>query len=819
MSPGPRKAKTFELPPGKLRWRCPPSSFDFRTTADIAECPIDIIGQPRAIEALDLGLRVRAEGYNIFISGHVGCGRSTIVRRMLAQVERGESPPSDLVFVHNFEDPDRPRRLEFGAGGGCRFRDALQQTMEGLRDDVPQLFESEPYSKQRNSLREQIAASQKGRLKEFETRVEKDGFTLVQVQMGPAVAPRLLPVVTGNPTEMDQLEELVEQGQFKKQEFERLKKRLTELRTELESVAKDLRNMERELHRRLAEVDRELARPLLVEALAELRAAFDVPGLEPYLDGMVADLLDHLDEFRESPDRVAGQTNGEARDTDELLKRAKYRVNVVVDNSRTQGRPIIWETAPSYRNLFGTIEAVRTASGDWATDHTRIKSGSLLRANGGFVVLDAMDLLAEPGVWIALKRSLRNSNVEIQVFDPLHIIVGVALKPEPAPIDVKVLVIGTPHIYSLLHGLDEDFKKIFKVKAEFATHTPLRDEELRNFACFVHKKIHDDELLPFHRSAVAAVVEHAVRLAGDRNKLTTRFTEIADVIRESGFWARRVEARSVKAEHVDAALEKRAYRVNLIEELLRDQIAEGSILMELEGERVGQVNGLAVLDAGDHVFAQPARITATTAMGEGGIIDIDREAEMSGAVHTKGVLILTGFLRSRFAQKRPLTLTASVAFEQSYGPIDGDSASSTELYALLSSLANVPLRQGIAVTGSVNQLGEVQPIGGVNEKIEGFFDLCRIEGLTGDQGVMIPTRNLGQLMLRKDLVEAVKDGRFHVWAVSTIEDGLEVLSGALAGEPDSQGSYPPDSIFGRVDAELQRMAEEGRRFSSESRRQ
>jgi Lon-like ATP-dependent protease len=515
--------------------------------------------------------------------------------------------------------------------------------------------------------------------------------------------------------------------------------------------------------------------------------------------------LPHFREAAESPAGGAGEQNPAGSEPELDLKR--YAVNVVVDNSNTKGRPIIWETTPSYRNLFGTVERVRTRTGEWESDHTRIHAGSLLKANGGFLVLDAMDVLTEPGVWAALKRTLRTKKVEIQTFDPLYMFSATSLKPEPAPIDVKVLMIGTRHIYRLLYRLDEDFKKIFKVKAEFTVETDLSDDEVWNFACFVHKKVTDDGLPHFHRAAVAAVAEHGVRLAENRSKLTTRFADIADVIREAGYWAASENAKFVKVDHVDQALQHRIYRVNMVEEMLRERIEEGQVLIDLEGSKVGQINGLAVLNLGDHAFAQPSRITATTAVGRAGIIDIDREARMSGSIHTKGVLILAGFLRERFAQNKPLALTASLVFEQNYGGVDGDSASSTELYALLSSLSGVPLRQHISVTGSVNQKGEIQPIGGANEKIEGFYDLCKVKGLTGEQGVMVPSRNLNNIMLRKDVVAAVRKNEFHIYAVSTIEEGLEVLTGMKAGARGKDGAYPADSIYGRVDARLNELAE------------
>jgi len=797
------------LTPEQLRWRCDPASFEFETTEEIGDCPINIIGQDRAQEALELGLALRSDGYNIFVTGDVGSGRATTVRRKLAELERSESPADDMCYVHNFVDPDQPRILVFPAGRGCAFHHAMAELADSMGEDLPKLFDSDLYRKQRTEVIELAGQEQKTRLKEFEARVQQQGFALVQVQLGPLVRPTLVPVVAGNPVEMDQLERLVEDGKFRREEFESFENKRSELGGELERLGKQMRNLEREVRRKLAELDRRLARPLVEDSVAEIRGQFEAGGLEPYLDQVTEDMLDNLPEFRGSDE---GATPEEADSAPAGAAATRYAVNVVVDNSANEGRPIVWQTAPSYRNLFGTIEKGRTSAGEWETDHTRIKAGSLLRANGGFLVLDAMDVLTEPGVWPALKRTLRTRRVEVQLFDPLQLLSAISLKPEPVPVDVKVLMIGTRQIYRLLHALDEDFQKIFKVKAELAIHTARSDEELHNYACFVHKKVRDDGLLPFHRDAVAAVVEEGVRLAGHHDRLTTRFNRIADLVREAGYWARRDEAEHVQAEHVDRALERGINRVNLIEEMLRERIAEGTVLLDLAGAKVGQVNGLAVLDAGDHQFGQPSRITATTAMGRAGIIDLDREAEMSGSTHTKGVLILSGFLRSRFAQDKPLAMTGSLCFEQNYGGVDGDSASSAELYALLSSLSEVPIRQGIAVTGSVNQKGEVQPIGGVNRKIEGFFDLCRMTGLTGDQGVMIPARNRPQLMLRKDVVAAVREGRFGIWAVQTIEQGLEVLTGVPAGKRGDDGSYDSGSVFALADARLAQLAEQVIRF-------
>lgn len=803
----------WELRPADLRWRCDPAKFQFETTADLVGSPINVIGQDRAREALLLGLNVRAMGYNIFTTGEVGGGRSTTVRRMLAETDLGEDPPQDLVFVHDFHNPDQPHKLSFSAGRGSEFHTAMEELIEGLLRDLPKIFDSELYQRQRTAIIDTASQEQKKAFRDFEQRLGGEGFAMVQVQIGPLTRPSIVPVHEGKPVDIDELTVLVEQGKYAQEELDAIRSRLSELRGELEVLGKKVRRMDRDLRRHLAGMDRQFATPLLEEVVGDLRDAFQEPGVKGYLAQVSEALLDSLDELRHGAEEQQPDPDGDVA----VVHDTRFDVNMVVDNSKTEGRPVIWESAPNYRNLFGTIEKFRTSDGEWITDHTRIRAGSLLRANGGFLVLDALDVLVEPGVWAAVKRTLRTCKVEIQSFDPLNMMAGNALKPEPVPIDVKVIMIGTRQIYRFLHGNDEDFTKVFKIKAELALTIPRRDQELNNYAAFIHKKTKDEALPPFSRDAVAAVIEHGVRLTENRGKLTTRFAEIADLTRESAFWARQRGHELVHGEDVDLAIDRKVQRVNLIEETLRERIGEGMLLIAIDGEAVGQVNGLAILDSGDHAFCLPSRITATVAMGRAGVIDLDREAEMSGNLHTKGVLILTGFLRERFAQNKPLALTATVCFEQSYGGVDGDSASSTELYALLSNLADIPILQGIAVTGSVNQRGEVQPIGGVNEKIEGYYDVCRMLGMTGEQGVLIPRRNLLNLMLRKDVVEAVDRGEFHVWAVDTIEQGLGVLTGVHAGKADENGVYPEGTIFARADAALARLAEQVNAFGAADR--
>ncbi|MFB0506501.1 MAG: Lon protease family protein, partial [Thermodesulfobacteriota bacterium] len=486
----------------------------------------------------------------------------------------------------------------------------------------------------------------------------------------------------------------------------------------------------------------------------------------------------------------------------------------LVDNSDTKGAPIIVETAPNYRNLFGTMERIVDRSGMWRTDFSRIKAGSFLRANGGYLIIDALDALIEPAVWQTLKRTLKNGVVEMQTYDPFYVFATSALKPEPIQIDVKVIMVGDAMMYHLLYNYDEDFKKIFKVKADFDTVMDKNEEAISQYASLIHKICKEENLNAFDRSGVAAVVEYGVRLAGRQKKLTTRFHLLADVLREASYWAVKEGSQYVKDAHVERAIQKRVRRVNLVEDKIQEMIDDGMIMIDSDGAEVGQVNGLSVYNLGDYAFGKPSRITAQVAMGKAGIINIERESELSGPTHNKGVLILAGYLRGKYAQDKPLTMSASICFEQSYGGVDGDSASSTEVYSLLSSLSGIPLRQDIAVTGSVNQKGEIQPIGGVNEKIEGFFDVCKAKGLTGRQGVMIPHQNVDDLMLRKDVVKAVEEGTFHIYPVKTIDQGIEVLTGTEAGERGEDGSFKEGTVNFLIDKRLKELAARIKEFEA-----
>ncbi|MEO0051611.1 MAG: AAA family ATPase [candidate division WOR-3 bacterium] len=796
----------LELKPKDLRWCCPDDYLRFRTTEDL-KISREIVGQERALAALSLGLEIEASGYNIFVTGPAGSGRTSTVQRLL-ETARPVKTLTDKCFVNNFQNPDEPHLLLLPAGEGRQLRQEMDELVAYLVKNIPRQFEGEAYQNSRQEIIDRFKEQGAARVRDFEKKVASEGFALVQTP--PVGRPELAPIVDKQPVSVDVLDRLVEEGKLTPERANELKNRHRELTAELMAIFKELREYERQAREHLAELDKQMVSPLLEERLAEIREHHQDPKVSGYLDEVRTAVLADIDLFRQrSGEAEAGPPAG----IDPYLK---YRVNVLVDNSEQKTAPVVFETNPSYRNLFGSIERIWDRSGQWRTDFTHIKAGSLVRADGGFLVVNALDLLLEPGVWPNLKRTLRNRQLEISAYDPFVSLFGTtALKPEPIPLDLKVIMIGEPWVYNLLAAYDEEFGKVFKVRADFDWEMDLNRSSAAEYSQVIRALCEKENLRPFDRSAVARMIEYGARLAGRRDKVTTRFNIIADVLKEANYWAGKAQSRVVKAEHVRTAIEKRRERVRLIEEKLQESIRKGLLFIDVRGKVQGQVNGLAVYDLIEHSFAIPVRITAKVGVGTAGIISVEREAELSGPIHDKGLYIITGYLRNKYAADMPLVLSASITFEQSYGGIDGDSASSTELYALLSELAGLPLRQDLAVTGSVNQKGEIQPIGGVNEKIEGFFDICRQKGLTGSQGVLIPKANLGDLMLREDVVEAVSQGRFHIYAIETIDQGIELLTGVPAGSPGHNGDYPPDTVNGRVKARLRELAELFRRFRAE----
>jgi ATP-dependent Lon protease len=788
-----------EVPAEKLRWFCRPEDLGITTMENIKPAK-EIIGQDRALRALHVGLEMKQHGYNIFVTGLSGTGRTTAIKRLLHEVKSRPCELTDKCYVHNFRDPDAPMLITLPAGGGCSLEKDMGAFVSELQKGIPAAFESRRYQEQRKSLLEHFQNRQRSVLKDFEKRVKEKGFEVVQVQTGPGTRPEIAPVVDGNPASIEQLHSKMDAGEMTQQELNALTEQQSELEGQMDLVMREMRNIERKAKKSVDDLNHKFIVPLVEELLEEIKTKYNTTLVNEYLAEVKEDIIENFQRFNPKEDQQTPVFGLQLHKEDDTF--TEYKVNVIVDNSDVEGMPVISETNPRYKNLFGTIEREIDRQGMFRTDFTHIKSGSLVRADGGYLVINALDALVEPGVWTTLKRVLRNGEIEIQPLESGLFGGSSALKPEPIDLNVKVIMIGDAYIYRVLYGLDDDFKNIFKIRADFDTEMPNEKMSISSYVSFIKSLCDEEKLMTFDTSGVSEVVEYGIRLAGRQNKLSTRFSLLADVIRESNYWAIKDKAKHVESKHVRKAIDERIERVKLVEEKIQEMIEEGSIMIDVDGAVVGQVNGLSVYDVGEYAFGKPSRITAKTAMGKAGIINIEREADMSGPTHNKGMLILGGYLRGKYAQNKPLVLSASIAFEQSYSGVDGDSASSTEVYALLSSLAEVPLRQDLAVTGSINQHGEIQPIGGVTQKIEGFYDVCKAHGLTGKQGVLIPPQNVKDLMLRHDVVEAVRRKQFHIYTVKTIDEGIELLTGKPTGKRSSNGKFTAGSINALIDAKL-----------------
>jgi len=769
-----------------------------------AEPAREIIGQDRAIQALRVGLEMKQHGYNIFVTGGSGTGRTTTIRRLLREFESRQCTLTDKCYVHNFHDPDTPTLVTLPAGQGASLKKEMESLVQELLKAIPGIFDSRRYQEQRKSMLEHFQSRQRTVLKDFERRVKEKGFEVVQVQAGPGMRPEIAAVVDGNPATLEQLQAKVDAGEITEENMKAILAQQSDLESQMELVMREMRNIERKAKKSVDDLNQKVVVPVVEELLEEIKEKYSDGGLRSYLDQVQRDVADNFQRFNvkdEQQPQILGVSV--QKEEDSYLE---YLVNVIVDNSAVTGMPVIIETNPKYKSLFGTIERDVDRNGVFKTDFTSIKAGSLVRADGGFLVVNAPDALVEPGVWTTLKRVLRNAQIEIQ--SPESGVFGgtSALKPEPILLNVKVIMVGDAYIYRMLYDQDDDFKKIFKIRADFDTVMTNEAKSVDSYVSFINTLCGEEKLPPFDASGVCELVEHGVKLAGRQSKLSTRFSVLADVIRESVYWAGKESASLVGGAHVRKAIDERINRFKLVEEKIQEMIVEGSILIATDGAVVGQVNGLSVYDFGEYSFGKPTRITVKTAMGKSGIINIEREADLSGPTHNKGVLILGGYLRAKYAGNKPLVVSASIAFEQSYSGVDGDSASSAEVYALLSSLSDVPLRQDLAVTGSINQHGEVQPIGGVNEKIEGFFDVCQARGFTGTQGVMIPHQNVADLMLRHDVVEAVEKGSFHVFSIRNVDEGMELLSGKKSGKRLRNGKFEAGSVNALVDATLVKYA-------------
>jgi predicted ATP-dependent protease len=798
-----------ELSKEKLLEEINPDSIPFETT-DSCKKSKEIIGQKRALKSIQTGLDIKGRGYNIFITGMVGTGRTTTIKKFLDKIEKTKETPNDILYVYNFKSPDEPTLIMLPAGKGKHFRNDMNNLINVLKRDIPELFKSKFYTEKRNSIVENQQKKQKKILKQFEDEVSKEGFTVIQVQIGTFVKPDLVPVIDKKPISFDKLAQLVNENKFPKKKFNELKVKYESLTDKLEKVFNELREIEEQTHEMLKKWDEKSIIPVISEMVSKVRNKYDSEKIEKYLNNVEEDLTKDIDLFK----------NQKTQQKEKLPINpfVKYRVNLLVDNAEREGAPIIMEKNPNYVNLFGSIESSMNRFGLLETDFTKIRAGSLLKANGGYIVISALEALLEPGVWSALKRTLKHQTLEIQNYPSLLFFSTKGPKPEPIEINVKVIFIGDSYIYDLLYYQDVDFKKIFKIKAEFDSETPLTNKTIREYSNFAKKIIDEDNLKPMDKYGIAALIEQCIRMSGRQKKVSTRFHHVSDIIIEANYWAKKSRAKIISRKHIEKAVQERFERVSLIEGKIQEMIDEGTLMIDTSGSKIGQVNGLSVYRLGHFYFGKPTRITATTAVGRAGVINIEREADLSGRTHNKGVLILAGYLRNKYAKNKPFALSASLAFEQSYSGVDGDSASSTEVYALLSSLSGLALRQDIAVTGSLNQRGEIQPIGAVNEKIEGFYDVCKSKRLTGKQGVIIPKENIKNLMLRRDIIEAVGKGKFHIYPVKTIDDGIEILTGIKAGKQKKDGSFEKDSVNYLVDRELERLAESWEKFSAPNKK-
>ena len=786
------------LEAGHLYKWCDPESLPFETTEELEELDGGL-GQPRAIEAVRFGIGIERPGYNIFALGPPGTGKYPLVRNFLTRRAESEPAPSDWVYVHDFERPNRPRALRLPPGIGMRLQQDMEQLIEELRPALSGALEGEEYQARRRAIEEELRERTNKAFTELRRRAQERGLALIQTPMGWVFSP-LRDGQVLSPEEMRQLPE---------EEQRRLEEETAQLQRELQEVLSQMPRWQRETQHRLRELNQEATNFAVGALIEELKEKYaDFAEVVEYLEAVRRDIVHNAQEFLSPDGGPPAPVRGEQAPP---TPTRRYRVNVLVDHGSSKQAPVTYEDNPTYQNVLGRVEYA-AQMGALVTDFNLIQPGALHRANGGYLILDARKVLAQPFAWEGLKRALRSRELRIESPGQMAgLIQTISLEPEPIPLDVKVVLLGDRLLYYMLLTLDPEFGQLFKVSADFNDQMDRDEEGQLLYARFIKTIASREGLKPFDRTGAARVIEHASRLVGDAHKLSVHMESLADVLREADYWAKENGNGAISAADVQRALDAYTYRSDRLRERIQEEILRGNLLVETDGAEVGQVNGLSVSELGGFRFGQPSRITARVRLGRGQVVDIEREVKLSGPIHSKGVLILSGFLGARYAVERPLSLSASLVFEQNYSGVEGDSASSAELYALLSAIAQVPIKQSLAVTGSVDQRGEIQVIGGVNEKIEGFFDVCRKRGLTGEQGVLIPTSNVQHLMLRQDVVEAVEKGEFYVYPVKTVDEGIELLTGLPAGEPDESGSYPEGTLNGMVERRLTELGKKLRR--------
>jgi lon-related putative ATP-dependent protease len=796
-------AKKFkEVPVDLLYARIDPETLGFDTTESLCPPEEGVVAQDRAIEAIKFGMGMKDVDYNIFVAGQPKTGLTYIARTFLEKTAKAEPTPPDCCYVYNFKEPDSPNYLSLTAGRGKELQKSMEQFVQTLQAKIPEVFDSEDYSAKEAEVHQAFERQRRDIIDALSQRAKEQGFILQFSQVGMVIVPA---AEDGQPMSQEELSQLPEE---KKQE---LREKSDNLQKEMNDAIKDIRKAEGAFREKHSKLDAEIAMYVVGHLMETLEEQFkDEEEVLEYFQEVQADILENIDDFKKKPEPQAPAAPMPMPPKEVTFR--KYDVNVLIDNSETEGAPVIIESNPSYPNLFGSIER-QAYFGALFTDFTMIKPGALHKANGGYLVLKALDLLKYWISWEALKRAIKDRQIKIEDLGELYGIFSTrTLKPTPVPLNVKLVLTGDPYLYQLLYIYDDRFPKMFKVKAHLDTEVDNTEDNLKQGACVMSKFCVDQGLRHVTNDGVARVLEYSMEVTGDREKLTLKLADVSDLLKEANYYAAEDKLDFINSEHVQRAIEKKRYRASLYEEKVQELVKKDIFWVETEGDKVGQVNGLSILMTGDHEFGKPNRITATISLGKGGVVDIDREAKLSGNIHTKGVMILSSYLREKFAHNKPLSLSASLCFEQSYGMVDGDSASSTELYVLLSAISGVPIYQGIAVTGSVSQKGEVQPIGGVTRKIEGFFDICKHKGLNGKQGVMIPEKNVNNLMLRRDVVEAVEKGKFHIYPVTTVEEGIEILTGMKAGALQEDGTYPEGTLFRKVDDKLTEMAEMEKEF-------
>jgi lon-related putative ATP-dependent protease len=794
--------KRLELKPSELRRACDPSLFTFKDTSQLSSLD-QVIGQERAVQAIEFGLNMRGFGYHIFVTGAEGTGKSTIVRDLTTRFAKSQPAPDDWCLVNNFQDEFRPRAIALPPGRGLSFSKKISRLITDFKKEIPKAFESEGYLQKLADLKARFNARQQAVFQEIERFAAERNLHIDSSQKDYPI----VPIVDGKILAAEDYQKLPDQVRSE------IDLKVGQIQAEMEKSGRRIERLSQQLHADIERLMNETVLALVNKRLTPMRQDFKSrrPVLD-HLDALQADIVENFNLFMPA-ERGEPPAAGECPQPPKPPLQ-NYQVNVLVSRDVMKGAPVIFESNPTYVNVFGRIEK-RAYMGAVNTDFTLVLAGALLNANGGYLLMEIEPLLMNPNVWEALKRALQTKRLDIEDVSEEPGLGVTSLRPEPIPLEVKVILLGSYEIFELLQNFDSRFNKTFKVRADFDQEVRRTPDTVQLYARFIARVCREEKLLSFTPRGVAAIVEFGQKYVADQNKLSIRFGPLLGVLKEADYWARRQKAKLVSERHVVRAFQEHRFRYSLYEQKVHESYQDGTTMIDVAGAVVGQINGLAVYQIGEYSFGRPVRITAETFMGKPGVVNIEREAELSGRTHDKGVLILSGYLGRVFAQHHPLNLSISITFEQSYSDIDGDSASAAELFAILSSLSGIPIRQGIAVTGSVNQKGEIQAIGGVNQKIEGFFEVCREKGLTGEQAVIIPYSNVQNLMLRKDVVDAVRKKRFHVYRVSTVREGIEILTGVKAGRTNPEGFYPPGTVFGEVQKKLKTYIDRARRLKHE----